>query len=663
MSITNSNAIAKVAAFVAGAGLVAMSFAPLAKAQTTADLQAQIASLQAMIATLQAQLGQSSSASATFTRDLTIGSTGADVTSLQTWLISKGYAIPAGATGYFGAQTQAALAAFQAANGIAPAAGYFGPITRAKVNAMAGGTVTTGGGTTTPGTLSGGEANLSGFNLIAEDGTLRESSSDEQLATAEFDVKDGDVDIQRLDLEVQASDTSLETHPWKYIDSVTVWDGSTKLATVDTSSQSDWDDNNTDTDLNSSGAKRYKVSVTGFHDVVKEGDTADLTISVDTVSSIDSNDTAQTFDVRVPTDGIRAVDGMGIQNYTGDDSDTVNIDVSAAQNGDLTVKENTDDPEAGTIVADQSDISPAYSVFKFDIKNSDDVDTKVTDLTFSVATGSGVGSGLANITDAVRKATLDFGGDTYTGDVNSDNTIDFTDMSAVVAANETETGEVMVELYSDDSASYGTSESLLFSLAHGNVTAENADNGDSVAGSDISGTATGNAQAIIVTAGVTIAGGDMSGTTTYNSTTPTSSYATFTLDVDITAVGDDVYVPKIATTTAATFGKAASSTYAGFVIDTALVASTTDSVVTTTLTTSADSDSTYFYVVHEGDTETFTITAVINPKDVAGDTNTFEVGLDKVKFDTAGTNLNSLSTVDVDQTQNENHSDTATISI
>ncbi|MSR71578.1 MAG: hypothetical protein EXS50_02855 [Candidatus Taylorbacteria bacterium] len=71
---------------------------------------------------------------------LTIGSRGTEVTKLQEFLISHGYVslIPAGATGYFGGQTRAALAAFQIANGISPAVGYFGPITKAKVASMSG---------------------------------------------------------------------------------------------------------------------------------------------------------------------------------------------------------------------------------------------------------------------------------------------------------------------------------------------------------------------------------------------------------------------------------------------------------------------------------------------------------------------------------------------
>ncbi len=114
--ITGLYSSARVAAGVAGIGLVASAFAPMAFAQTATTTTT-----------------TTTTATATFSRDLTIGSTGADVTALQNWLISKGHAIPAGATGYFGAQTKAALAAYQASAGITPAAGYFGPITRAKI--------------------------------------------------------------------------------------------------------------------------------------------------------------------------------------------------------------------------------------------------------------------------------------------------------------------------------------------------------------------------------------------------------------------------------------------------------------------------------------------------------------------------------------------------
>lgn len=74
-----------------------------------------------------------------FTRDLTIESTGQEVVALQTFLIAQNKGVKAqalagaGATGYFGAMTAAALAEYQLAVGVSPASGYFGPLTRARI--------------------------------------------------------------------------------------------------------------------------------------------------------------------------------------------------------------------------------------------------------------------------------------------------------------------------------------------------------------------------------------------------------------------------------------------------------------------------------------------------------------------------------------------------
>ena len=91
--------------------------------------------------------------------DLGPGSTGAQVSTLQNWLIGQGYSIPDGATGNYGPETTAAVAAYQKANGIDAQGndGYFGPITKSFVssNPTTGGPVdngTTSPSTTTPAT-------------------------------------------------------------------------------------------------------------------------------------------------------------------------------------------------------------------------------------------------------------------------------------------------------------------------------------------------------------------------------------------------------------------------------------------------------------------------------------------------------------------------------
>lgn len=117
-------------------------------------LLAQIAQLTALVAQLQAQQGGTGSVSTSyaFTQNLTLGSTGAEVKALQQFLNANGAQVsvsgagsPGNESSYFGPATKAALAKWQAANGVAPAVGYFGAITRAKIASMGGGTSTGGG--------------------------------------------------------------------------------------------------------------------------------------------------------------------------------------------------------------------------------------------------------------------------------------------------------------------------------------------------------------------------------------------------------------------------------------------------------------------------------------------------------------------------------------
>src|SRR3989344_120688 len=81
--------------------------------------------------------------SSSFTRDLDIGAMGEDVRALQQFLNAQGFMIaesgvgsPGNETDYFGSLTQTALGEFQAANGITPSVGYFGPKTRAFIAEM-----------------------------------------------------------------------------------------------------------------------------------------------------------------------------------------------------------------------------------------------------------------------------------------------------------------------------------------------------------------------------------------------------------------------------------------------------------------------------------------------------------------------------------------------
>ncbi len=79
----------------------------------------------------------------TITRDLTLNAVGEDVRTLQKFLNARGYTVATTGSGsmgnettFFGPATRAAVIRFQLAQSISPAAGYVGPLTRAKLTAL-----------------------------------------------------------------------------------------------------------------------------------------------------------------------------------------------------------------------------------------------------------------------------------------------------------------------------------------------------------------------------------------------------------------------------------------------------------------------------------------------------------------------------------------------
>jgi hypothetical protein len=189
MTITQSSTrfVAVVGGAVVALGLMfgAIATPAHAAALTSSQVSAIISLLQSFgadantIANVQASLnGQATtgttggtttggSCATTFTRSLTIGSTGADVMALQkflnmsasTMVASSGAGSPGMETSTFGPATKAAVMKFQTANGISPVSGYFGPLTMAKANSLCGSVTVTP--TPTPNPTGTGTATVS----------------------------------------------------------------------------------------------------------------------------------------------------------------------------------------------------------------------------------------------------------------------------------------------------------------------------------------------------------------------------------------------------------------------------------------------------------------------------------------------------------------------
>lgn len=153
----------------------------------------------------------------TFSRSLTVGSRGTDVMNLQkalnmispdTKVASTGAGSPGNETSYFGPATRAAVSKFQVKYGISPTAGYFGPITMAKINSMCSGGTTTGGTTTGGTTTTGGALTVSSAsqpaNGLAPQGASRVPFTTLVLTAGSSDVTVNSITVERTGLAQDA---------------------------------------------------------------------------------------------------------------------------------------------------------------------------------------------------------------------------------------------------------------------------------------------------------------------------------------------------------------------------------------------------------------------------------------------------------------------------
>ena len=291
------------AAWLSGAAMLV----PVAGAQTTADLQAQITALLAQITALQAQLGVSASAKCTFTKSLTVGSTGAEVKCLQQYLNGAGYQVAASGVGsagnettYFGTLTKAAVAKWQAANGVSPAVGYFGPISRAKYDSAVAATPTTTTTTTTTTTATSTNTGV-------------ESSLTVKLAPLPGDlteVKEGQSDVAAVAYEVKATnnmltlnrlDLNFNKRPWLSFSNISVWDGSTKLAETGSLSSASFNEITASTD--------YQLRLSGLNLVVAKDETKTITLKFSAPVKTESG--SVNVNVTAKAQSFRATDPLG----------------------------------------------------------------------------------------------------------------------------------------------------------------------------------------------------------------------------------------------------------------------------------------------------------------------------------------------------------------
>lgn len=593
MTIANSFAAKLSVAFVAVA--MALSMVAPAQAQTAEELQAQIDTLMATIASLQGTPAVTASGSAyVFTRPLTIGSEGADVTALQTYLIAGGYSIPAGATGYFGAQTAAAVAAWQTANGVMPAAGYFGPVSQAKYNALMAAVVVTPDedededeDEDTDSSDLQGEASLNTSDIDLQDGDDTEIEEGQEAApVAEFELsfEDGDAMIDRLDVEFSATG---EEDAWDTFEEVSLWVDGDEIGSIDASDEDNWN----------SDEKTLRFS--GLDLVAMEDEDVTITIAVTVAGSVDDLDANWDVDVTE----IRFTDADDVTSTEDITVTAVDFDITVeGADDEVIVKSSTEDIDATTLQLEDDGKSDMMTIFAFDIDTDDstndvEVDTIVVDVA-STEDGSVATSTSFLINDAqlvvdgeeYDDVTITVNGSKFTFDIDGD---------LVIEAGDRITVEFQAEFKALGANFEGAT--VQASVDGSDIASEGAD--------DITGegSATGD-EHTLRTEGAILEVTEVDETSKANDDGAADDEGVFTIEFEVTAFENDIWVNKTADrgTTMGTLG-------ANYTIEDANGATVASAGTSTeSLTSTADTDGSRF-LVSEGETETFTLTVEYDP--------------------------------------------------
>jgi hypothetical protein len=548
-----------------------------------------------------------SSACYSFTKDLTVGSTGADVSALQAKLsVSQ-------ATGYFGAITKAAVQAYQTSKGIS-ATGYVGPLTRAALNACVVTTTTTTTTTTNTSSnssLSGGEASLESFELSSGDDDEVQEGSSAEIAEIEFDVEDADVEVNRIDLSLVADNANEEKDPWDAFDSLRLLVDGKEIGEVDLSDEDNYLDEDTGT-----------VRLTNLDLVVMEGDTATIVVEITAQNSVDGADAdAADWTINVEDDGIRATDSEGLTQEIGSDSETVDFSIVTEGDGEkLKVSTSNEDPESDTFKVEEDAKSDWYTVFAFDLE-AEESDIELDTVQVVLETS-------ATTTDMIDDLILEIDGDefddwsyvgTTTGsttiavefDINGDATIDADSEVTVVLKS---------KFKAANGAGYSTSttNTIKAKVVNDAIEGEGAD--DVVS----DGAATG-AQHNLAVAGIIVAESGFDDNTGTSANNDAGTSRDYEFSFTVTAFEEDFYV---ATSSIVIFTEGAGT-----------VATSTFTVDST-----GDEDNSGVFTIEEGQTETFTVIVTISDVSTSGQ---YRVGLDSVDYTENSDGVSGTSTRDV----------------
>ncbi|MFZ4499975.1 MAG: peptidoglycan-binding domain-containing protein [Minisyncoccia bacterium] len=563
---------------------------------------------------------------------LKMGQASSQVKSLQESLNAHGFLVSttgAGSPGmesmYFGAKTKAAVMAFQSAKGLT-VDGVVGAQTGTAIAANTGGSVSSGnfpagctsavgfssttgvkcdsatsGGSTTTGGLTGSVGSID-YSLVSgiSNEEVGEDEDNVKVLGLELDVEDSssDVRVTAVKLKFARTGTTATTTDLEDVASeVTVWLGSTKVATVDA------DEFNDDND------EEKTISLSG-DTVIREGDVAELYVALSGVSNLDSNDDDATDTWTVDVTSVRFVDAQGATT-TEDPTTGVRsfsfATFASANDVELSVSANSDEDEinlAHVINVDATADTDNVALLAFELEAEGDSDITVKEIPVLVTV-----TGAANVDDMISSLDLYHGttkldSQSIPSSAGTTEVVTFEDLDITIDAGDTEEFWVKATFLSVADA-LDEADTIKVELDATRVALIDAEDesGEGLASGDLTGSANGEASVVYdVGFNIELVSATETKTTT-SDTSGTGDQGQFVIKYKITAFDGDIFIDN--TCTEDNNGSEVSTTTSYKITNDG--SNSTNCVMTATGSTT-HADYANSFLVEEGDSETFTLT-------------------------------------------------------
>lgn len=162
------------------------------------------------------------------------------------------------------------------------------------------------------------EATIRNYDVRdGDDTTLDEGDHDAEIMNVRFDVEDNDIELDRVTVYFEfTGNGSGQDRPWEVFDEINLFSDGKRIETVESDDEDEWVHEYGDT---------YSIEFDNLDETIRENDRAELTVEVDIASFVDGDDNS--WEIFVPDRGIRAESRDGETLYTGDDDESVSVDI------------------------------------------------------------------------------------------------------------------------------------------------------------------------------------------------------------------------------------------------------------------------------------------------------------------------------------------------